>query len=126
MIDLTGQWAGSYTYPGCLDPVPFTAEIREIDGQLSGVTSEPHEWDVGEEANGTIAGKRSGTHLQFTKLYVLQEDYPDPVFYFGSLDEDGCEVAGDWDIPGVWSGSFVMMRPRQPKVELASEQTATV
>lgn len=125
MMNLTGTWTGSFTYPDCLHPIPFSAEIREFDGQFSGVTSEPHEWDVGEEAHGTISGNRSETHVQFTKLYIHQEDYPDPVFYYGSLDDDCCEIAGEWDIPGEWSGSFVMTRPRQSNATAGAELTTT-
>jgi hypothetical protein len=126
MTDLSGAWSGSFTYPDCLYPVPFTAEIRDLGGPISGVTSEPHEWSASDEAHGTISGARSGSHVQFTKIYVHQEDYPDPVHYYGTLDQDQCELAGEWDIPGIWSGSFIMTRPK-PKTESASaEQVAAV
>jgi hypothetical protein len=126
MTDLTGNWIGSYTYPDCLSPVPFTAEIRDLGGPISGVTSEPHEWTTGEEAHGTISGERSGSNVQFMKVYIQQEDYMDPVHYYGTLDEDECELAGEWDIPGEWSGSFVMTRPKPRRAAATAEQQAEV
>ena len=126
MTDLTGSWNGSFTYPDCLHPVPFTIEIRDIGGLISGVTSEPHEWAPSDEAHGTISGRRSGSHVQFTKIYIHQEDYPDPVHYYGTLDEDQSEVAGEWDIPGVWSGSFIMTRPKPQKAQASESQEATI
>ena len=126
MTNLSGTWAGSFTYPDCLEPVPFTAEIRDFGGPISGVTSEPDEWVPGEEAHGTISGSRSGSHVQFVKIYIHQEDYADAVHYYGTLDEDECELAGEWDILGEWSGSFVMSRPKPRKAAVSAEREATV
>jgi len=126
VTNLSGFWMGSFSYPDCFEPVPFSAEIRDLDGQLAGVTEEPHEWASGEEAHGTLSGHRSGPHVQFTKIYIHQEDYPDPVHYHGTLDEDECELAGEWDIPGVWSGSFLMTRPKPEKAKAEAEQTAAI
>jgi hypothetical protein len=125
MTDLSGTWSGSFSYPDGLEPIFFTAEIRDLGGPISGVTCEPHEWVPGEEAHGTISGDRSGSHVQFTKIYIQHEDYADPVHYFGTLDEEMCELAGEWDIPGAWSGSFVMTRPKPRKAAASAEQDAT-
>ena len=38
--DLSGCWTGSYAYPGQMEPVPFTVELRDDGGRLSGLCQE--------------------------------------------------------------------------------------
>ena len=36
----------------------------------------------------------------------------DTVHYEGDVIADGQEISGHWRIPGAWSGTFLMIRPR--------------
>ena len=124
-MDLTGQWSGSYVYPGELDPVPFNAAIRDHDGRLSGLVDEPGgAWSTIDVAHAVLTGERRGRDVSFTKVYDAIEAFPDPVAYDGTLDEDGCEIVGEWHIGPSWSGSFVMTRPKQVAAEIEAEEVA--
>lgn len=127
MTDISGLWAGSYVYPGELEPVPFNAEIRDLDGRISGVIHERAEAWVGtDEATATLSGQRSGREVNFTKTYDQIEVFPDPVHYEGTLDEEGCEIAGTWVIVGEWSGAFVMTRPKSAELLESVEDAVPV
>lgn len=124
-MDLTGDWTGSYVYPGELDPVPFNATIRDNQGRLSGIIIEPAgAWSAAGEAHAVLTGERQGSTVSFTKIYDAIDAYPDPVIYEGMVDADACEIAGEWHIPGDWSGSFIMTRPGRKRKEVAAEEGA--
>jgi hypothetical protein len=124
-MDLTGEWTGSYVYVGELHPVPFHASIRDHDGRLSGIIHEPaEEWADVEEAHAVLTGERRGSAVNFTKIYDAIEFYPDPVRYEGTVDADGCEIAGEWHITGEWSGTFIMTRPGREQEDVEAEETA--
>jgi len=49
--------------------------------------------------------------VHFTKTY----DEPgharrNHVLYIGTVNGEGTEITGRWEIPGNWSGSFIMVR----------------
>jgi hypothetical protein len=119
VTDLSGGWSGNYIYPGSLAPVPFTLELRDSGGRLSGIVTEPAPaYMGGGEVQAVITGARSGSSVRFTKVYDALEHFLAPVRYEGAVDEDETEISGHWHIEGDWSGGFVMTRP---KPEQASE-----
>ena len=110
--DLGGRWTGAYNYPGPFPPVGFEAELRDDGGSITGTISEPAEDSLG--ISGTLLsivdGSREGAAVSFTKMYADEERMPEPVFYSGTVQPDGNEISGRWEIPGHWSGTFLMVR----------------
>lgn len=117
--DLTGRWTGIYFYPihpewnpgDELPPTPFTAELVDAGGLITGSTLEP---DVLSEAGAppipaVLEGHHEGWVLTFTK-------FPDgggqvhTIDYVGDIAPDGNSVEGRWIIHGEWSGVFRMQR----------------
>lgn len=118
MTDLSGRWDGNYGYPGSLEPVPFTIELRDTGGKLVGETSEPAPRTMqAGEVSAIISGVRNGNAVHFTKIYDSLDHFLQPVGYRGTLDEDECEISGTWSIPGDWSGPFVMTRPKPERAQ---------
>lgn len=110
-IDLSGNWVGIFNYPGnCQPATSFAAQLRDTAGVLAGDTSEP---DVlgeagGPKLRGNVTGSHSGGRVQFLKCYDNYDT--DPIIYSGILADGGNEISGDWTIPDVWSGTFIMIR----------------
>lgn len=109
--DISGEWHGTYRYPGGAGPVtPFIAIIEERAGHLSGSIVEPHEYRPPEMAHATLVGRRSGTSIDFTKTYHRSgPQYANPVDYVGRLSSDGNRIVGMWSLLR-WDGSFEMYR----------------
>lgn len=110
-IDLTGTWHGIFNYPNdSIPPTEFTAEIRDSDGSFSGEISEldsdPNAF--GQMLFALLIGQRLGSDVNFVKTY--DNDGYDPIIYEGTLADDLNEISGRWDIPRVWSGTFIMIR----------------
>lgn len=111
-LDLSGRWTGIYNYPVAHPPNGFEAVLRDANGAITGMVSEQ---DDDPEANGrileaVIEGRREGSAVTFTKMYVDVERMPDAIFYSGTIDPDGNEISGRWEIPGDWAGTFLMIR----------------
>jgi len=132
--DLTGRWTGVYFYPvepdwnpdDDLPPTPFTAELADVGGRVTGSTLEP---DVLGHAGAppipaTLEGHHFDGELTFTK-------FPDggghihTIDYIGTIAADGNSVSGNWVIHGEWSGTFAMQRRIVASV-VSSELSATV
>lgn len=127
MSDLSGVWSGSYAYPGSLEPVPFALELRDNGGMLSGEVSEPAPPDMPPgDVHAMLTGSHSGSRVSFTKIYDSLDHFLDPVHYDGTLDEDECEISGQWTISPTWSGSFVMTRPKPERAAAEVEETVEV
>lgn len=107
---LTGVWHGQYAYPAAwLPPTAFVATLIDSGGTLSGST---HEVARGGKMMGVVEGARQGTDVRFLKVYSpASEEYQD-VIYAGALNGDRTEIEGEWTVPGVWSGRFLMIRNR--------------
>ncbi len=120
--DLGGRWTGVYNYPGPLPPVGFEAELRDEDGQITGTISEPAEGSLGIAGtlHSIVDGSREGAAVSFTKMYEDEEWMPEPVFYSGTVQPDGNEISGRWEIPGHWSGTFLMVR--KPRAAETAEE----
>ena len=101
-----------FNYPVGLPPVAFEAELHDRDGSLTGTISEPDESAGGGAGTlySIVDGAREGSAVSFTKVYEDEERMPEPVFYGGSLQPDGNEISGRWEIAGQWSGTFLMVR----------------
>ena len=118
-IDLTGLWTGVYFYP--IDPdwnandnlpaTPFTAELADVGGMVTGSTLEP---DVlGDSGAPPIPATLEGHHfdgeLTFTK-FPAGGGQIHTIDYIGTIAADGNSISGRWIIHGEWSGTFEMQR----------------
>ena len=118
--DLSGEWRGIFNYPREAPPTEFVAILHEAGGALSGQTVEPSLW--GGEVTARLDGRRSGKAVTLAKLYEESDGEYDSVAYQGSIDAEGLEITGTWSIPGIWSGTFIMVRERS--IEQSAEQEA--
>lgn len=123
-FDLSGRWTGIFNYPGPFPPVAFQADLRDIGGSITGTVSEPDEnpYGSGGTLEAIVDGSRHGSALTFTKMYDDADRMPEPVFYSGTIQPDGNEVSGQWEIAGNWSGTFLMVR--HPGASEAAEAEA--
>ena len=122
--DLSGHWHGFYNMPVDEPPTPFEADILDTGGLLSGEISEDGDTPdcYGMTLHAVIHGQRSGTRVSFTKRYDYLQRAHYAIDYEGTLASDGDEIEGTWTIPGVWSGTFLMVRARRE--EAAEERRA--
>jgi len=109
--NLTGLWNGQFSYPTLLPPEFFTATLLETPDWLSGSIHEVHKAgrSAGKPLYATLIGSRNGRQISFVKTYE-SESRRHSIKYAGALSSDGCEIAGEWTIPGHWSGAFLMIR----------------
>ena len=124
-LNLSGVWHGRYFYPVGRAPVAFIATLTEIDSWLTGTVEET---GTAGEARGiamaaSIQGRRTGRAVTWLKLYDGRFRRYDSVRYEGEINNDATEISGRWSIPGNWSGTFIMIRPRG--VAAASNVKAT-
>lgn len=107
---LTGVWHGQYTYPmGLMPPAAFMATLIDVSGTLSGSTNETTEQGG---KNATLDGARDGGAVRFVKTYSPASEEFQDVIYIGTLSSDRTEIEGEWIVPGVWQGKFLMIRAR--------------
>lgn len=120
--DLSGRWQGIYNYPDGHVAVAFTADLIDGGDKLGGSITENDAHTDGRALLAQIDGARSGSMVTFTKFYedADPEGY-DAVAYSGTVSGDGDEISGEWTIPGVWSGSFIMTRPSSASVNSTIE-----
>ena len=112
--NLTGTWHGQYSYQGVQQGFGFVAALLDIGGSLGGEASDAG--GDGEDPAGRpradIAGRRSGTHVAFTKTYDGSIGWTHKVEYDGVLNADCSEIEGSWRIAPHLSGRFLMIRPQ--------------
>ncbi len=120
--DVTGQWEGIFNYPRGMAPNGFAAELVETAGAITGETHERSDAgaDGGDTLTAAVEGERIGSAVRFTKRYHAPTGVH-AVRYDGTLSPEGDEITGEWTIPGVWSGSFIMVR--QPGQEVPVEES---
>ena len=125
--NLTGVWQGLYTYPHG-QSVSFVATLIDSAGALSGSVHEPgcHGDAPSGTLYATLAGSRSGSAVEFRKTYDGKVPRYRAVDYAGTLNADATEVEGRWTISGMWSGTFLMIRParKEESVERKATQRA--
>ena len=107
--DLTGTWHPQFTYPRHRKPVFFVATLMESAGWIDGTTQEPRPL-TGRTLDAAISGRRSGSAVTFVKTYRNGPPWYGVVHYGGTLNADGTEVEGSWQISRDWSGRFLMIR----------------
>lgn len=107
---LTGVWHGQYAYPvPWMPPAHFTCTILDSGGTLSGMT---HETTEKGALVAVVDGALEGGVVRFVKVYQpASEEYQD-VYYSGAINADRTEIEGEWTVPDVWSGRFLMIRTR--------------
>ena len=110
--DLSGVWHGFYNMPRGGRQTQFEAALRDADGLLSGLTNEIGDSRdcAGQILHAVIEGRRDGTSVHFEKRYDYLPRAHYMILYDGALQADGDEIEGIWTIPGVWSGTFLMIR----------------
>jgi len=110
--DLTGRWTGIFNYPSSDPPNSFEAELRDLGGLLTGLTTERDDdpQGSGETLHAVIEGRREGNVVRFDKRYDDFDLMPDLVHYDGFIHPGGDEIEGQWEIEGFWSGTFLMVR----------------
>lgn len=124
-LDMTGQWHGTYVYPGKSGPAtPFIATITESTGAFAGSIIEPDTvYATGDTLEAGIAGHRSGRSVDFTKTYAGHRiGYENPVDYVGQISADGQSVTGMWSLRSM-NGAFEMFRELGLEEQLSAEET---
>ena len=121
--NLTGVWQGLFSYPSMYRAAGFTATLIESGSRLTGSTTEiavggPR---VGMAVSAFLSGRRTGSHVAFTKQYEGPELPNHAVEYEGTLAEDFMEIDGRWFIPGSWAGRFLMIRSGGRSIEAARQ-----
>lgn len=123
-LNLSGRWSGIYNCPHTVPPTAFEAEIRDSGGFISGETTEPG--GEGGTLHAMIEGRREGDELRFVKTY---DDAPRAHYwidYVGTIAEGGDEIHGQWQIPGNWSGTFLMVRDAGAEEEVELVESAAI
>jgi len=121
--NLTGVWQGLFSYPRMYRAAGFTATLIETGSRLTGSTSEiavlgPRD---GMPVTAFLSGRRTRSHVAFTKQYEGPQPPNHAVEYEGTLSDDLMEIDGRWFIPGSWAGRFLMIRSGGRSVEAARE-----
>ncbi|KQS03192.1 hypothetical protein ASG11_02045 [Sphingomonas sp. Leaf357] len=126
--NLTGSWSGIFNYPDGSPSTAFDATLQDAGGIIVGETIEPGDDlpNVSTTFHAWLEGRHDGDNVHFVKCYddASRADYT--VAYSGSVKGDGTEIAGIWDIPGIWSGTFIMFRQVGHAASIESEIAETV
>ena len=111
-LDVTGSWEGIFNYPRSMPANGFRCDLREHGGRITGETQERSDGDAdqGDTILALLDGTRDGHAVHLSKCYDEPSRAHYVVTYDGTLAADGNEITGRWDIPGVWSGTFIMVR----------------
>ncbi|HEX4738242.1 MAG TPA: hypothetical protein VH331_11840 [Allosphingosinicella sp.] len=123
-LDLTGRWSGIYNYPHTMPPTPFEAVLRDGGGLITGETVEPG--GRGGTLHAMVEGQRQGSAVRFAKLYDEPPRAAYRVDYVGAIADGGDEIHGRWQIPGNWSGTFLMVREGGAEEEAAERESAEI
>lgn len=125
--DLSGDWLGSYSYPHSYPPVRFQALLHDAGGAISGETVEVDEiFAPGTTLRALVDGRRDGAAVTFAKVYENEEFNSEIVRYQGTVAPGGDEISGTWEVPGIWAGSFLMVREGGAEEEIERRAVATI
>jgi len=102
---------GSFAYPGGMGPTtPFLASLSDEDGMIRGTTIEPNTIGASsDQLEAVLSGSRSGSSVDFTKMYDGESDAAHAVDYVGRLSTDGNSITGVWSLEAL-DGTFEMHR----------------
>ena len=127
-LDLSGRWTGFFNYPVARPPVNFEADLRDVSGAISGVTTERGDslGTGGRILHAVLEGRRDGSSVRFVKMYDELDGEYDFVHYDGRVQAGGDEIEGRWEIPGAWAGTFLMVRASGASEEVELEVEAPV
>lgn len=115
---LSGSWQGVYRYSWG-QTVSFLAQLADAGGVLTGDTVEPRGAGFSFRT-ASVVGGRSGTRVQFTKIYCEPSlVHRWPIQYSGLLSDDGNTVLGRWLVQG-GMGTFAMHRDTAAEEEQAA------
>ncbi|GAA0458496.1 MULTISPECIES: hypothetical protein [Sphingomonas] len=123
--DLSGVWLGIFNYPEDLPATSFRATLTDTGGRLGGTIEEIDAVIlVGRHLTSALDGTRDGRAVRFTKFYApVSEDY-DVVEYRGTVNAEGDEITGHWQVHGAWGGSFIMTRPQAAPAQAEQSDAA--
>jgi hypothetical protein len=116
---LTGVWHGIYSYPRDAASVSFVATLIETASAVTGTTHELGAAGAGRTLYATVVGSRNASAVSFIKTYDGDNPLYGTVAYEGRVSGDRTEIEGRWNIPGVWSGKFLMIRERGREVAVS-------
>ena len=109
-----------------ITPGPFPLQCQSA-GWIDGTTQEPGPV-TGRTLHAAISGRRSGSAVTFIKTYQNWPYRYHVVNYGGTLNADGTEIDGSWQIPRNWSdgflnwsGGFLMIRVNGTEEAIALE-----
>jgi hypothetical protein len=119
-VNVTGTWHGQYSYRDYRQPVFFVATLREAAGRIEGATEELRPV-TGETLCAAIGARRSGGAVTFVKTYRDPPLGYGAVCYDGTLNADGTEIEGSWQIPTDGHGKFLMIRWNSTEEEIVRE-----
>ena len=123
---MSGDWDGSFSYPGGLAITPFRVRISDKGGRFSGSVIEPDLFQPERTIGAEISGHRQGRSVDFTKTYIDPvEGYENPVDYVGQLSGDGMVVSGVWSLFDM-NGTFEMHREEKAASVEKAETAQTV
>ena len=89
---------------------PFLARIEDEGGALSGTIIEPNTMGPSSDSlEALLRGSRTGTAVDFTKVYDGASDAAHAVDYVGRVSADGNTVSGVWSLAQL-DGTFEMYR----------------
>ncbi|MDC7684085.1 hypothetical protein PQU92_12415 [Asticcacaulis sp. BYS171W] len=115
--NLTGVWAGRYTYPYGWGDEHFTAVLMDIAGGISGTIHETVLQFVAQatDVNAFVDGSREGSLVTFSKTYDGSAGWSHTVSYRGMIKDEGYEISGIWTVDDM-TGTFLMVRRKRPDV----------
>ena len=123
--DLSGVWLGIFNYPEDLPATSFRATLADSGGRLGGTIEEIDAVVmVGRHLTSAVDGTRDGRAVRFTKFYAPASEEYDVVEYRGTVNADGDEITGHWQVHGAWGGSFIMTRPQATPAQAEQSDAA--
>lgn len=119
--NVSGVWYGSWTSESpTIYPNSFIAQLDEVDGAISGSTSEA-DYLADVMLHALVSGRRAGAKIEWLKQYDAAGRLAHAVFYSGLVNDDGTQIEGSWRIAG-YQGAFAMQREKFSAEELANEE----
>lgn len=112
---VSGLWSGGFWYRGAPGPTPFSAWLRETDGDVVGTMLEPNMTGdpLACELSATVTGSRGDLSLRFTKLYDPAPGVHSlPIYHRAEVDREFTVIEGEWDFGELAKGvgRFVLVR----------------